>query len=103
MICKSSRLPVVLIRGTAVFYGDMSEYSLPKTKVFGGFIFPTVAAQPINDKKNVIRLSSVDKTIIFCSSPIKEINILFSRWHCSCINYRFRSAMVWLAWPLAVI
>ena len=35
MICKSSRLPVVLIRGTAVFYGDMSEYSLPKTKVFG--------------------------------------------------------------------
>ena len=76
MICKSSRLPVVLIRGTAVFYGDMSEYSLPKTKVFGGFIFPTVAAQPINDKKNVIRLSSVDKTIIFCSSPIKAINIL---------------------------
>ena len=75
-IVKSSRLPVVLIRGTAVFYGDMSEYSLPKTKVFGGFIFPTVAAQPINDKKNVIRLSSVDKTIIFCSSPIKAINIL---------------------------
>ena len=48
MICRSSRLPVVLIRGTAVFYGDMSEYSLPSTKVFGGFILPTVAAQPIN-------------------------------------------------------
>ena len=76
MICRSSRLPVVLIRGTAVFYGDMSEYSLPSTKVFGGFILPTVAAQPINDKKKVIRLSSVDKTIIFCSSPIKAINIL---------------------------
>ena len=82
MICKSSRLPVVLIRGTAVFYDDMSDYSLPKTKIFGGYIWPTYAAQPINDKKKLIRLSAVDKTIIFCSQPIKAMSIVneITKW-----------------------
>ena len=81
-IVKSSRLPVVLIRGTAVFYGDLSDYSLPKTKIFGGYIWPTYAAQPINDKKNLIRLSAVDKTIIFCSQPIKAMSIVneITKW-----------------------
>ena len=81
-IVKSSRLPVVLIRGTAVFYGDMSDYSLPKTKIFGGYIWPTYAAQPINDKKNLIRLSAVDKTVIFCSQPIKAMSIVneITKW-----------------------
>ena len=81
-IVKNSRLPVVLIRGTAVFYGDMSEYNLPKTKIFGGYIWPTYAAQPINDKKNLIRLSAVDKTVIFCSQPIKAMNIVneITKW-----------------------
>ena len=81
-IVKNSRLPVVLIRGTAVFYGDMSDYSLPKTKIFGGYIWPTYAAQPINDKKKLIRLSAVDKTIIFCSQPIKAMSIVneITKW-----------------------
>ena len=81
-IVKNSRLPVVLIRGTAVFYGDMSEYNLPKTKIFGGYIWPTYAAQPINDKKKLIRLSAVDKTIIFSSQPIKAMSIVneITKW-----------------------
>ena len=81
-IVKSSRLPVVLIRGTAVFYGDLSTYSLPKTKVFGGYIWPTYAAQPITDKKNLIRLSAVDKTIIFVGQPIKAMNVVneITKW-----------------------
>jgi len=71
-----------LIRGTAVFYDDMSDYSLPKTKIFGGYIWPTYAAQPINDKKKLIRLSAVDKTIIFCSQPIKAMSIVneITKW-----------------------
>lgn len=81
-IVKSSRLPVVLIRGTTIFYDNMSDYSLPKTKIFGGFIWPTYAAQPINDKKNLIRLSAVDKTVIFCSQPIKAMNVVneITKW-----------------------
>ena len=81
-IVKNSRLPVVLIRGTAVFYGDLSDYSLPKTKIFGGYIWPTYAAQPINDKKKLIRLSAVDKTIIFCSQPLKAMSIVneITKW-----------------------
>ena len=82
MICKSSRLPVVLIRGTAVFYGDMSEYSLSKGKIFGGYIWPSYASQPITDDKSVIRLSAVDKTIIFCGEPIKAMNLVneITKW-----------------------
>ena len=81
-IVKSSRLPVVLIRGTAVFYADMSGYSLSKGKIFGGYIWPTYAAQPITDEKNLIRLSAVDKTIIFCGEPIKAMNLVneITKW-----------------------
>ena len=81
-IVRNTRLPVVLIRGTAVFYGDMSEYSLSKGKLFGGYIWPSYAAQPINATKKLIRLSAVDKTIIFCGEPIKALNVLneITKW-----------------------
>jgi len=81
-IVKSTRLPVVLIRGTAVFYGDMSGYSLSKGKIFGGYIWPSYAAQPINDKKKLIRLSAVDKTVIFVGEPLKALNVVneITKW-----------------------
>ena len=74
-ICRGTRLPVVLIRGTAVFYEDMSEYSIPKTKLFGGYIFPAHYKED-SRKYKVISLDSVDKTIIYVSQPIKLINTL---------------------------
>tara|TARA_B100000427_G_scaffold213888_1_gene178400 strand:- start:2291 stop:2815 length:525 start_codon:yes stop_codon:yes gene_type:complete len=60
----------------------MSGYSLSKGKIFGGYIWPSYAAQPINDKKKLIRLSAVDKTIIFCGEPIKAINLVneITKW-----------------------
>ena len=77
-IVRGTRLPVVLIRGTAIFYNDMSEYST--TKVFGGTLWPEHHADKINGTP-IRTLECVDKTIIFVAKPmevIKEVNKIFS-------------------------
>jgi hypothetical protein len=60
----------------------MSDYSLSKGKIFGGYIWPSYSSQPITDEKSVIRLSAVDKTIIFCGEPIKAMNLVneITKW-----------------------
>ena len=66
-IVKGSRLPVVLIRGTAVFYDDLSDYST--TKLFGAETFPKRYTQKGSDK--LITLGGIEKTIVFVAQPMK--------------------------------
>ena len=70
-ILRGTRLPVVLIRGTAVFYGDMSDYST--TKLFGGAVWPRYKADKVGDKKIQV-LEQVDKTVLFVAKPMQVIN-----------------------------
>ena len=68
-ITKATRLPVVLIAGTTVFYDNMSDYST--TKLFGA---DTVPAWNISE--DTINIKSIEKTIIFVAKPIQVINTL---------------------------
>ena len=68
-ITKATRLPVVLIAGTTVFYDNMSDYST--TKLFGA---DTVPAWNISE--DTINIKSIEKTIIFVAKPIQVINAL---------------------------
>ena len=68
-IVRSSRDPVVLIRGTTVFYDDISDYST--TKLFGADTVPSWKLS-----KDVINLASVEKTVIFVAKPMQVISKL---------------------------
>jgi|TARA_B000000557_G_C20743549_1_gene429680 hypothetical protein len=68
-ICSNSRLPVVLIRGTVVFYEDMTDYST--TKLFGADFQPKRYMYKGNDK--VITLGGVEKSVIFVPEPVKLV------------------------------
>ena len=65
-IVKRTRLPVVLIAGTTVFYDDMSDYST--TKLFGADTLPQW-----NFTDKVIQCESVEKTVIFVAKPVQVI------------------------------
>lgn len=78
-LVKSSRLPIVLIRGTVVFYDDMSDYNT--TKVFGGDTMPCRYMFKGNEK--IVIMSGVEKSVIFVAQPQKlsaEIDKLTSLW-----------------------
>ena len=68
-IVKRTRLPVVLIAGTTVFYDDMSDYST--TKLFGADTLPQW-----NFTDKVIQCESVEKTVIFVAKPVQVISKL---------------------------
>ena len=68
-IVKKTRLPVVLIAGTTVFFGDVSEYST--TKLFGA---DTIPAWNPTDK--TVNIQSIEKTIIFVAKPLEVIEKL---------------------------
>ena len=68
-ITKRTRLPIVLIAGTTVFYDDISDYST--TKMFGA---DTIPEWNVTDK--IVNIKSIEKTIIFVAQPIKVINKL---------------------------
>lgn len=79
-IIKNSRLPVVLIRGTAVFYDDMSSYTT--TKLFAGYPLPK--RYTIKGDKSRINLGGMDKTVLFVAQPMKvnaKINELSEYWN----------------------
>tara|TARA_S200000501_G_scaffold219547_1_gene206041 strand:+ start:2830 stop:3624 length:795 start_codon:yes stop_codon:yes gene_type:complete len=68
-IVKGTREPVVLIRGTTVFYEDMSDYST--TKLFAA---DTVPSYKLSD--TVINIGSIEKTVIFVAKPTQTISKL---------------------------
>ena len=68
-IVKRTRLTVVLIAGTTVFYDDMSDYST--TKLFGADTLPQW-----NFTDKVIQCESVEKTVIFVAKPVQVISKL---------------------------
>ena len=69
LITKGTRLPVVLIAGTAVFFDDISDYST--TKLFGA---DTVPQWNLSDK--VVNIKSIEKTVIFVAQPMKVMDEL---------------------------
>ena len=78
-LVKNSRLPIVLIRGTVVFYDDMSDYST--TKLFGGDTLPCRYMFKGNDK--VVIMSGIEKSIVFVAQPQKlcaEVDCITSLW-----------------------
>ena len=68
-IVRRTRLPVVIIAGTTVFYEDISDYST--TKLFGADILPE---WNLTDK--VVNIESVEKTLIFVAKPVQVISTL---------------------------
>ena len=79
-IIRRTRLPVVLIAGTTIFYEDISDYST--TKLFGA---DTLPEWKLTDK--VIKCEAIEKTIIFVAKPMEVISTL------ECITH-FTSAPV---------
>ena len=78
-LVKNSRLPVVLIRGTVVFYEDMSDYNT--TKIFGGDTLPCRYMFKGNDK--VVIMSGIEKSVVFVAQPQKlcaEVDCITSLW-----------------------
>ena len=78
-LVKNSRLPVVLIRGTVVFYEDMSEYNT--TKIFGGDTLP--CRYMFKGNKKIVTMSGIEKSVVFVAQPQKlcaEVNGLTSLW-----------------------
>ena len=68
-IIRRTRLPVVLIAGTTIFYEDISDYST--TKLFGA---DTLPEWKLTDK--VIKCEAIEKTIIFVAKPVQVISTL---------------------------
>ena len=68
-IVRRTRLPVVIIAGTTVFYEDISDYST--TKLFGADTLPQW-----NFTDKVIQCESVEKTVIFVAKPVQVISKL---------------------------
>ena len=69
VIIRRTRLPVVLIAGTTIFYEDISDYST--TKLFGA---DTLPEWKLTDK--VIKCEAIEKTIIFVAKPVQVISTL---------------------------
>ena len=68
-IVRRTRLPVVLIAGTTIFYEDISDYST--TKLFGA---DTLPEWKLTGK--VIKCEAIEKTIIFVAKPLEVIEKL---------------------------
>ena len=68
-IIRTTRLPVVLIAGTTIFYENISDYST--TKLFGA---DTLPEWKLTDK--VIKCEAIEKTIIFVAKPVQVISTL---------------------------
>ena len=67
-IVRRTRLPVVIIAGTTVFYEDISDYST--TKLFGA---DTLPEWNLTDK--VVKCEAIEKTIIFVAKPVQVISL----------------------------
>ena len=65
-ITKRTRLPIVLIAGTTVFYDDMSDYTT--TKLYAADSIP---AWDISE--TVTNIKSIEKTVIYVAQPLKVI------------------------------
>ena len=65
-IVKRTRLPVVLIAGTTVFYDDMSDYTTTKA-----YAADTIPAWDLNE--SVTNIKSIEKTVIYVAQPLKVI------------------------------
>ena len=68
-IVRRTRLPVVIIAGTTIFYNDISEYST--TKLFGA---DTLPEWKLTDK--IIKCEAIEKTVIFVAKPLEVISTL---------------------------
>ena len=65
-ITKRTRLPIVLIAGTTVFYDDMSDYTTTKA-----YAADTIPAWDLNE--SVTNIKSIEKTVIYVAQPLKVI------------------------------
>ena len=65
-IVKRTRLPVVLIAGTTVFYDDMSDYTTTKA-----YAADTIPAWDLSE--SVTNIKSIEKTVIYVAQPLKVI------------------------------
>ena len=68
-IVRRTRLPVVIIAGTTIFYDDISDYST--TKLFGA---DTLPEWNLTDK--IVKCEAIEKTIIFVAKPVQVISTL---------------------------
>ena len=68
-IVRRTRLPVVIIAGTTIFYKDISDYST--TKLFGA---DTLPEWKLTDK--IIKCEAIEKTVIFVAKPLEVISTL---------------------------
>ena len=68
-IVRRTRLPIVIIAGTTIFYKDISDYST--TKLFGA---DTLPEWKLTDK--IIKCEAIEKTVIFVAKPLEVISTL---------------------------
>lgn len=93
-LVKSSRLPIVLIRGTVVFYEDMSGYNTKK--LFGGDTLPTRYMFKGNEK--VVIMSGIEKSVVFVAQPQKlcaEVDCITSLWSADDEGVNQRGSQKW--------
>ena len=93
-LIRNSRVPLVFIRGTAVFYEDMTGYST--TKLFGGMLLPK--RYTIKGDKTRINLGGIDKTVVFVADPLKinaKVNELSAYWNAKETNPESKHNKKW--------
>ena len=93
-LIKNSRVPLVLLRGSAVFYNDLSGYTT--TKLFAGWTLPK--RYTLRGDTNRINLGGIDKTVMFVADPIKvnaKVEELSKYWNAKEVNPESKHVKKW--------